>query len=149
MNISINGQRVNVPQLMAAAKKDNKKSITISTEDYTAKSTTEQSKKYYCSYGKHGYNNSHNTAQCRLRKKIADNPTHPANPIQKMFRQEVARLAKKEVDAVKAEEARKRKEKGKAVSLAGYSNGELKEEFEELKEKLEAFKKEMERRGIR
>lgn len=66
-----------------------------------------------------------------------------------MFRQEVARLAKKEVDAVKAEKARRRKEKVNAVSLADHSNEELKEELEQLKEKVGEFRKEMERRGIR
>lgn len=63
-----------------------------------------------------------------------------------MFRQEVARLAKKEFDAVKAKDIKKENdsyaEKSNGNVLARYSNAELKEKFEE-------FKKEMERRGIR
>jgi hypothetical protein len=76
------------------------------TNNPAAKNTTKQSKKYYCklhphiqpslsitdhthkgSYGKHGYNNSHDTKDCHLRKKIGHNITHPAHPATKVENQ--------------------------------------------------------------
>ncbi|KAK6006763.1 hypothetical protein QM012_005771 [Aureobasidium pullulans] len=134
-----------------ATSKEHRNGTSTSNTGTSTTETAKKAEKYHCACGKPGYNNSHNTQQCRLRQRLANDPGHPANPLQKMFRQEVARLAKKEIDAAKAEDARKRKEKEKSKTgnLAGYSNGELKELFEELEERLQEVKKEINSRGFR
>lgn len=91
------------PETIAAAA--NSKKNTSSADESATKNKNKQSKRYYCKpflhihfllltsdhtprkgcYG-HGYNNTHNSQQCNKRKKIADNPTHPANPIQKVYK---------------------------------------------------------------
>jgi hypothetical protein len=84
---------------------ENKTIAPTPTNNPAAKNTTKQSKKYYCklhphiqpsfsitdhthkgSYGKHGHNNSHDTKDCHLRKKIGHNLTYPAHPAQKVWK---------------------------------------------------------------
>ncbi|KAG9513081.1 hypothetical protein KCU93_g10157, partial [Aureobasidium melanogenum] len=120
------------------------KNNTSSTDNYTTKNKTKQSKKYYCSYG-HGQNYTHNSQQCYKRKKLADNVYRPTYPTQNMLRQEVTGSAKEKFVPIKAEDIKKENDDDEMSGediLAHYSNAKLREKFKELK-------KEMERRGIK
>ncbi|KAH0345209.1 hypothetical protein KCU81_g4385, partial [Aureobasidium melanogenum] len=161
MNFYFNGQRVDIPQLMAAATtNNNNQTRNTFTFGSDTRNTTKWSKKYYCSYG-HGQNNSHNSQQCNRRKKLADNVYRPTYPTQTMLRQEVSRPAHEDFVAVKAEAIKKEdvddENRGEDV-LAHYSHAELRKMFgnvlvrssyTELMEMFQEVKKEMERRGIR
>ena len=146
--------------------------------------TPVQTKKYFCkhhvhirspssvadhihkgSYGNHGHNDSHNTEDCRQRKKMLQGPAHPGPSSNRVrfqhgfkletralltdFEQGVRNIlfsvAKQVVD--KADKTRKAKQQ--ESDWASYNNLELKMEVEELKKKLEDAKQEMRKRGIR